>query len=294
MLITLFVLVRIISNPLSNLFQKKLVSQNENPLFIIFVVFAFLSVVSIPLFPKLFLSGLPAEYFFYMLICAVFAVSGNALIVKALGYSDLSLLGPINSYKPVVGMIFGIYLLNEIPGWLGLIGVILILFGSYFIIDNNLSSNERNVVRNFINDKGIQFRITALVLSAIEAVFLKKTLSYSTPLLTMVMWCFAGFVVSGISLPFFMNNKNGLKLTTVWKKKNLYFLLFTTTAAMQFTTLLIFESMQVSYALALFQTSALVSVFLGYKYFNEKNIMKRIIGSLFMIAGSVLIIIYGK
>jgi len=294
MLIIFFILVRIISNPLSNLFQKKLVSQNENPLFIIFIVFALLSVVSIPLLPKLFYYGLPAEFFSYMVICAVFAVSGNVLIVKALGYSDLSLLGPINSYKPIVGMIFGIFLLNEIPNWLGLFGVVLILAGSYFIVDDHSASKGTNVINKFMMDKGIQFRIGALVLSAIEAVFLKKALSYSTPLITMGMWCFAGFVVSGISLPFFMNNNSGLKLKTVLKRKNLYFMLFTTTAAMQFTTLLIFESMQVSYALALFQTSALISVFLGYKYFNEENIRKRFIGSLFMITGSALIIIYGK
>jgi len=229
-----------------------------------------------------------------MLVCALFAVSSNVLLVMALGYGDLSLLGPINSYKPIVGMVFGIFLLNEIPSWLGLFGVALILAGSYFIVENNSVSEGRGVVKNFILEKGIQLRIGALVLSGIEAVFLKKALSFSTPLITMSMWCVAGLIVSGITLPFFINKEKIFKLAGVMENIKMYFFLFITTAAMQFTTLLIFEEMQVSYALALFQTSALISVFLGYKYFNESNIKKRLIGSFFMIIGSALIIIYGK
>ena len=46
----------------------------------------------------------------------------------------------------------------------------------------------------------------------------------------------------------------------------------------------------VEYALALFQTSSLISVLLGYKVFKESNIVERLVGSLVMIAGAVLII----
>ncbi len=292
MQIILFVLIRILSNPLSNLFQKKLVAQKDNPLFIIFVTFLFLSIAAIPLYPKLFDAGLPVEYFIYMLLCAVFAVSSNAFLVKALSCSDLSLLGPINSYKPLVGMVFGIIMLSEIPSIMGLLGIGLILGGSYFVVENNSSSKLRGRIKIFFLDKGIQYRFAALFLSGVEAVFLKKALTYSTPLISMVVWCAAGFFVSLMLLPF-IKRKNDLSLLkSIMNNKKLYLLLFITTAAMQFTTLLVFENMQVSYALALFQTSAIVSVFLGYKYFSEKNIINRLVGSILMIGGSVLIILY--
>jgi len=291
-MIPFLVLIRILSNPLSNLFQKKLVSQKSDSLFIIFITYVLLSVVSLPLIDKIFFTGLPPEYFIYMFICALFAVSANTLIVKALGYSDLSLLGPINSYKPIVGMTFGIFMLNEIPNLWGLLGVLMILFGSYFIAENSRSEKTRGIFKNLFYDKGVQLRIAALFLSGVEAVFLKKALCYSSPLFSMGLWCFAGFVVSGISSLILLKRKFINEFSELPKNKKTFFMLFVTTGLMQFATLLIFEKMQVSYALALFQISSLVSVFLGYKYFKEKNIKQRIIGSILMIIGAVFIIIY--
>jgi len=61
---------------------------------------------------------------------------------------------------------------------------------------------------------------------------------------------------------------------------------------MQYTTNYIFERMNVAYALALFQLSAVVSVVLGHRIFAEKEIFKKTMGSLIMIAGAVLIVLY--
>ena len=65
-----------------------------------------------------------------MAICTLLAVTGNVLIVKALEVSDLSLLGPINSFKPVVSIVPGVLLLSEIPSGTVLAGVALIIVGS--------------------------------------------------------------------------------------------------------------------------------------------------------------------
>lgn len=61
---------------------------------------------------------------------------------------------------------------------------------------------------------------------------------------------------------------------------------------MQYSTNYVFLKMNVSYALALFQLSAIVSVFLGYKIFSEKNIAKKLFGSVIMVIGAVLIILF--
>lgn len=294
MILILLVLLRVVSNPLSNLFQKKLVNCSANPAFIIFVVYVLLSAASVPLFNNIFSSKLPGEYYLYMILCAVFAVSSNVILVEALKHGDLSLLGPINSYKPVVGLIFGIILIGEIPSSIGLLGVILILFGSYFISNNKVNDTKLNPFTSFFKDKGVRLRFAALVLSGTEAVFLKKALIYSTPITSMILWCVLGFVISGIVSLITLRRNFADEIIILKKEKSKFFLLFVTTGVMQYSTLLIFDKLQVSYALALFQTSALFSVFLGYRYFNEKDIRKRFAGSLFMIFGSVLIIIYGK
>ena len=60
---------------------------------------------------------------------------------------------------------------------------------------------------------------------------------------------------------------------------------------MQLCTIIVLGGFQVGYALALFQTSTLLSVFLGYKVFKEKNILERLTGSVVMVVGAVLIVL---
>lgn len=294
MTLALLVLIRIISNPLSNVFQKKLAQDETSSLLIIFITHTLLTIAAIPFIKYILPAKLPLEYFIYMLLCAVFAVASNTLLVKALGVSDLSLLGPVNSYKSIVSLLVGVFLIQEIPSTMGLSGVILIVVGSYFIADHKRNESASISFLKLFYDKGVKLRIAALILSATEAVFLKKALIFSTPLPTFGVWCIAGFIISGIAAPFYLRKKFYLSLSEFRKKKINYFNLFVTTGLMQLCTLLVFEKMQVSYALALFQISTLLSVFLGYKYFQEKNIKRRLAGSIFMVIGSILIIVYGK
>jgi drug/metabolite transporter (DMT)-like permease len=62
---------------------------------------------------------------------------------------------------------------------------------------------------------------------------------------------------------------------------------------MQITTLFTFGQLQVGASLALFQLSALVSVFLGHRYFQEGNLGKRLAGTAVMVAGAMLIVSAG-
>ena len=66
-----------------------------------------------------------------------------------------------------------------------------------------------------------------------------------------------------------------------------------TTALMALTTILTFEKLQVGYSLALFQLSTLMTVYLGHRYFQERNIRRRLLGSLVMVIGAMLIITLG-
>jgi drug/metabolite transporter (DMT)-like permease len=63
---------------------------------------------------------------------------------------------------------------------------------------------------------------------------------------------------------------------------------------MQLATLFALERLPVGYCLALFQLSALVSLVFGARYFSERNIGRRLLGSGVMVAGAVLIIAVGR
>src|SRR6516165_3034172 len=127
MLTALFVIARIISNPVSNVFQKQLTQRSANPLFIIGATDALLTLAILPLvlagaMPK----ELGAGFWPNMAIAASLAVGSNVLLVYALQSTGLSVLGPINAYKSVISLLLGIFLLREIPAPMGLAGVLLI------------------------------------------------------------------------------------------------------------------------------------------------------------------------
>ncbi len=272
-MIALFVIARIVANPVSNVFQKQLAQRSANPIFIIGATHALLTLACLPfIFNSMSLS---AEFWMNIVLCALLAVLANTVLVFALHAGDLSVLGPINAYKSVISMLLGVFLLGELPTPMGVAGVILIITGSYFIFD-----------RVGGQSRGIQLRFLAMALSATEAVFLKKAILLSSPLTTFVFWSVLGTPIAAAAL----RGRIGNELALCRREWKTYLWLALTTGLMQLTTLLTFGKLQVGYSLALFQLSSLISVLLGYRYFQESNIRKRLIGSMIMIAGAALII----
>ena len=293
----LFVITRIFSNPLSNVFQKKLTGNSANPLFIILATHLLLTLVCLPvLFYSLPLQLSPA-FWTNIVICALLATAANTLIVMALESTDLSVLGPINAYKSIISILLGIFMLGEIPTWMGAAGALLILFGSYFIMDAGVSTGPAasgKLFSQFIKNRGIQLRFAALVFSATEAIFLKKALLVSSPLITFLFWCILCLPVAAVATAWLVKGRLRAEASILTHKKTNLLFLAVTTGLMQFSTLYTFGVMQVGYSLALFQTSALLSVFFGYKFFQEKNIARRAIGALIMVFGAAIIITFGS
>jgi drug/metabolite transporter (DMT)-like permease len=289
----LFVLTRIIANPVSNVFQKKLTHHPADPLFIICVTHALLSLVALPCLLCLLPLPVTPAFWSNMIICALLAVAGNMFLVRALRSTDLSIIGPINAYKSIISLVLGIFLLQEIPTAMGLLGVVLILAGSFFVADQPVDQPRKNAFVQFFANRGVQWRFAALILSAVEAVFLKRALLASSPLTTFLMWCILGLPIAAAAVAVILKGRAKSECVTLARHKGTYAWLAATTGLMQLSTLLTFGKLQVGYSLALFQTSTILSVFLGYKFFQERNIVRRLSGSLIMVVGAGCIIVFG-
>jgi drug/metabolite transporter (DMT)-like permease len=289
----LVVLVRILANPISNVFQKQLTQRSAHPIFIIATVHAALALMCLP---YMFVPGalvLVAGVWTNMLIAALFAVTGNVLIIYALSETDLSVLGPINAYKSVVGLILGVFLIGERPTPIGLTGVLLIVAGSYVVIDKGANQPQSNAFVRFFSERGIQLRFAALFLSATEAIFLKRAIVLSSPAVVFVLWSVLGFAMALAGGLVLLRHEIARQVATLRGALDRYAALAITTGTMQFATLFAFRDLQVGYSLALFQLSTIVSVFLGRRYFAETNIRKRLVGSVVMAIGAVLIVLFG-
>lgn len=290
MVLWIVILVRVLANPFSNVFQKLLTRKHADPLFIILMTHALLSLVGLPLFlPHV--RGLSGAFWVNLLIVAALTVWGNVLIVAALRLSDLSVLGPINAYKSVVSLVPGLILLGEVPGRWGLLGIALIVVGSYFIVDKRVSEPRRNLFVRFFDDRGVQYRLAALVVSAVEAVFLKRAALASNATVTFAGWAVTGFGAGLVAAVVLLGGQFRAQVGLVRRHGSQFVILAITTGLMQFCTIVSFGGLKVGYALALFQTSTLLTVLLGYKVFRERNILERLVGSAIMVGGAILIML---
>lgn len=276
------ILLRVFSNSFSNVFQKKLAGENENPINVNFINYFILSIFSIPLLFLIDYTSINREFWIYALLGGITGAICNCFMVLALEKGELSVLGPINSYKAIIGLIFGIIILHEYPNFYGIVGILLIIAGSYFIFD---TASPKVFLR-----KDIQYRIYALIFSALEAVFIKKVIILSSITTSFIASSFLGALFSFIIVKIF--SRQNLHLPNK-KHSILYILTAVCFGLMTFMTAYVFKYMNVGYALSLFQISILINVILGYKLFNEKNLLKKLLGSLIILIGSATILIFG-
>ncbi len=283
----LAVIIRILVNPFSNVLQKQITQKGQHPLFINLATYILLAFISVFLIYDISIQSLDTEFWIYSIAGGITGALGNGFIVKALEKGDLSVLGPINAYKSIVGMLFAFIIIREVPNIWGLMGMGFIIIGSYFVLD---TTEEKFSWQQF-KTPAIQYRLAALVLTGIQAVLDKKVIEHSNLEIAFAGWSIFG---AGFSFVFILFTKVSIQK----EFKNLdrailvkYFLLVLTVGLMLASTNYTLSHMPVGYALALFQLSILLSVVLGYRFFNELHLFKKLMGATIMVIGSALIIL---
>lgn len=292
MFVFLAVVARIFINPLSNVFQKKICSSGQHPLLTTFLTYFGISAVIFPFACFIPWFHFPQTFWIYAVSVGILGAAGNCFLVQAIRCGELSVLGPMNAYKSVIGILFGIVLLGEIPSIFGLLGVAFIIGGSYYIIDKEPSGGFS---WRIVQRSDLRYRFAAMFLAGVEAVFIKKIILYADVLTSFTVWCFGGACFS--FLFFLLRNKfNGDFYTEskIAAKQTLSYIgVMTAVGLTQAMTYYVFAYMPVGYALALFQLSAVMSVFYGWLFFSEKQLLRKLIVSLVMVGGSVIIMLFG-
>ncbi len=242
-----------------------------------------------------------------VVVSGVLCALGNACLVAALGRGELSILGPINAWKAVVGLIFGFFLLGEAPTFPALFGVFLIGVGSYFVLD---ASPERFSFRLLFGNSAIRLRVAALILTALEAIFIKKIVLAAGPSTAFFLWSATGALFSALSLavatltPLISTRLRRPTQTTQTARRPptprfsaVDALELAATAAcvgtMQLSTNFAFERLDVGLALALFQLSAPLNVLLGWRLFRERGVVKKLLGATVAVVGAACVVLFG-
>ncbi len=131
------------------------------------------------------------------------------------------------------------------------------------------------------------------MLSAAEAVFLKRALLLSSPGVTFIFWCSLGLPIAIVASYVAFRDELKGQIRAVFRDRRSSLLLAATTGAMQLSTLFTLGALEVGYSLALFQTSTLLTVLFGHHFFKEQRVLRRMVSAVIMIAGAVLIAAFG-
>ena len=107
----LFLFIRVIASPVVNVFQKKLTNRGYSPFFIVFIVYIFFSVLALLYLSIKGFGNYPAGFWKYMIPLAITDALGNIFLIRSLKSIDLSVFGPLNAYKPVIALVFSIFLI---------------------------------------------------------------------------------------------------------------------------------------------------------------------------------------
>lgn len=286
MLTVIAVLSRIFSNSVANLYQKR-ASENESS--IVINLYAYLIMTILCIFPACCVDWSQFSFTFWMnvIIAGMLCTVGTVALIKALSIGELSVLAPINSYKCIIGLISAFILLGELPSVKELICIIFIVIGSYFV----LGSKDEKFALSLFFRKDIRLRLFALVCSGIEASFLKNIIMMSSYKISLILWCFSGFLCSFIIYITCHLTRNERKISIKNNSLKNCFIIATMLLIMQLTTNYVFSKMSVGTVLSLFQLSSLVSLYFGYKVYHEQNIIRKFIGTVIMISSAVIILL---
>ena len=278
--------LRILSNSLSNVLQKRLTAERQHPLVINLVTYLLLSLPALCLVQREDLDDIGWPFIGYTLLTGLTGALGNGYLVRALQSGDLSVLGPVNAWKSVIGMVTAFLLMGAVPGWGGMAGIVLIICGSYVV----LGAGGGQVGWAVFRQAAIRHRIYALLLTGMQAVFDKQVIRHSNLRLAFASWAIGGAFFAALLVC-----SRRIRIIPELQRiaprvAGKYLLLALLIGLMVASTNLTFSLMPVGAALSLFQLSILLSVILGVRLFNETGLWRKLLGATIMIAGSLLII----
>ena len=285
----LIVLGRVFASAAANVFQKKFTHQGLHSLFIVMLSYVVLTLFSLPLLTQVEHSAIEDGFWLNILLAALLDMAGTLFLVLSLSKTDLSVFGPLNAYKVVFSMILAVIFLGEVPSLQGFSGVMIILLGSFLLFPPAASSSS-NRLWHLFRQRGVQYRFLSILLFSIGTLPLKNAVLSGGALATTLYWCLFGLPLSMVLYYWFGGKRWQVDWQAAKQHRSHFIWLGSFIFLMQYTTMLVFSQLMVAYSLALFQLSMVLQVFLGYRIFHEKHILRRLSACGVMIAGCLLVL----
>lgn len=253
----------------------------------------FRNLLAIPvLFTSLFISGIPyINPNFWKTIIFVLPIEliVTVFYFRAIKVSPISKTAPFNAFSPLFISLGGFLFIGEKLNASFLLPMLLLITGAYIInleITNGL--DLLSPFRNFGNEKGPIYMILAGLLFGITIPMGKLMSSYSSPQFFTAIYFGSATI---LFTPIFLLKTKDTK-EKIMKKFPLLILVGLSDGIFAVVLWLAYSLGPVGLTSAIGKLSILFTVIFAGLHLKEKEIVQKIIASLFMIAGAALIVIY--
>ncbi len=285
----LFAILGALSKSAANVLRKKLSRIDSS-------VYAFMS-YSITTLVLIIIALLMGSESFASITNAPVAIALSGIIQIVAVYSiqytfrgeDLSLVAPITALTPVYTVFVAMILIGEAPTLIGYVGILIIILGAIYAT----SSSELNLRKSLEKLLGRSSGRVAFLIPlayAGSASFQKAAMNEGiTPIVSVV--CITAIVT--ISSAFAAIKKRDQIVAAIkdtGTARELGLVGIASVASVGFATLALNGAIA-AYALSLRRLEVLFSVIIGWKYFKEGEVKRRLTGSTVMIIGVVLLAI---
>ncbi len=229
---------------------------------------------------------LDKTFWLSVLILLPLEITALILYVKAIKTSPLSLTIPFMALSPVFIIIIAFFLLGEWPDKSGFIGIFLITLGAYLLNVKASNLGLLGPIKAIAKERGSVLMIIVAIIYSITSTIGKIAVQHSSPI-------FFGFfypLLLTIALSMVVGVKGTLHQVASRPLTFLFIGLFT--AIMILSHFMAISMADVAYVISVKRTSLIFSVIYGMVVFKERDIAERLLGSLFMLAGVVSLIVF--
>ncbi len=235
------------------------------------------------------INGVPelTPIFFAVLLSRIFFDTFALLSYsRALQLDDISFIAPLFNFSAIVTVIISFFINSELPGFLGMLGILLVVMGAYVL---NFKSGKRDLLhpfKNMLGNKASLYMIISTILYGIVFSVSKIGIQNSN----LIFFTFSsalGMSITIFTIAFFKNRSDLLKVMK--PKIFVQFIPLGIVDAVKILALMAtINTTFVGYADAANSTSTLYTVFLGAFFLKEK-IKSRVVPAILMFIGLVLL-----
>lgn len=208
---------------------------------------------------------------------------------KAIEAADLSLSIPMLSFTPLFLLVTSPLMLHEVPSMVGVIGIFLILVGSYGLFYDPSAENPLTPFRSLLRSRGTRYMLIVAVLFSIGGNIDKLGVMQSSPLI----WSLALNTAVAVLLGVIMLIKVPDPVRQIRSRWPIFLLIGGTLGLVMLFQMQAILMTKVPYVIAVKRTSVVLSSLWGVLFFGEKGGRRRLLAILLMVAG-VFVVAFGR